>query len=260
MNPTPYIGVTGFTTSNQVMTVTLQANQPGRLIMCGVVLSKARIRGEQSDMPNRYPPVEDIPGIFNDQKGCLNIIHFRPEIPDAETLVNAMALGGPNCHGIQVNTTPDHPWPEPQEIIDFRKSAQPKRVVLQITRTAISQKMNDAQRVAQACTQYGDYFTDLLVDQSGGTGDPRGLEQTLQIAKAISDACPNLTVGIAGGLSHQNVAELVRKAAQTMGHQRFSIDAEGALRDDHDQLDTRKAVHYVKQAMHALPQAGRPTY
>ena len=260
MNLTPYIGVTGFTANHQVERVTMHANSTSRLIMCGVVLSKARIRGQQPKMPNRYPPVLDIPRIFSDQQGCLNIIHFRPEVADAETLSHAMALGGTNCHGVQVNTTPNDAWPDPEQITAFPKIAKPKRVILQITRTAIGQKMNDAQQVAQACTKYRGIFTDILIDQSGGTGDPRGLAQTLEIANAVSAACPDLMVGIAGGLSHQNVAEFVQKAAQIMGHQRFSIDAEGALRDGHDQLDTGKAVHYVKQAMHALPQVGRSAY
>ena len=252
MNVTPYIGVTGFTKHHQVVQVALQENQLDRLIMCGVVISKARIRGQKPKLPNRYPPILDIPDIFSDQEGCLNIIHFRPEVPDTATLSYAMELAGPHCHGIQVNTNPDDAWPDPQAIIEFRKDANPRRVIIQITRTAIRQMMNDAQQVAQACTQYRGAGTDLLVDQSGGAGNPHRLEQTLKIAKAISDACPDLTVGIAGGLSHQNVAVQVQKAVQIMGHQRFSIDAEGALRDEHDQLDTEKAVNYVEQAMDAL--------
>ena len=252
MNAPPYIGVTGYTDPDQVKQVTSNVQPSDHLIMCGVVLSNARIRGETSALPNRYPPSQDIPEIFSDQPGRLNIIHYRPIVPDADTLIDAMIVAGPNCHGIQVNTTPDQPWPDPREIAAFRDNANPQRVILQLTRTAISQKNDDAQTIAQVCTQYQHVFTDILIDQSAGNGNPHRMTITLNIAKAISDACPDITVGIAGGLNQHNVATQILTATTLFGHQRFNIDAEGALRDQHDHLDIQHAAAYLTQANNAF--------
>ena len=248
----PYIGITGFTNHRQVGRIALLADLTDRPIMCGVVLSKARIRGEPSDRPNRYPPLADIPGIFSDRAGCLNIIHFRPQLVAADALCCALQAGGPHCHGIQINTTVADPWPDPREIVNFRQAAHPRRIILQISGAAIRQQGNDVPAIAQACSRYRGVCTDLLIDQSGGTGNPDRMDETLAITRAVAETCPDLTVGIAGGLSHENVARQVRQAAQRIGHHRFSIDAEGGLRNPQDQLATERAVSYVEQAISAF--------
>ena len=73
----PYTGVTGFTHHSQVENV-LDLIQPAangdqRLIMCGVVLSNARIAGQEPRLPNRYPPVSVIPNVFLGAYGLLNL-------------------------------------------------------------------------------------------------------------------------------------------------------------------------------------------
>ena len=75
--------------------------------MCGALLSNALLSGQPSDAPNRCPPPDSIAGIFSDAPRCLNLVHYRPQpgADLADALTRATEVGGPNCHGVQINAT-----------------------------------------------------------------------------------------------------------------------------------------------------------
>ena len=252
----PYTGVTGFTHHSQVENV-LDLIQPAangdqRLIMCGVVLSNARIAGEEPRLPNRYPPVSVIPNVFLGAYGLLNLIHYRPHRADADTLLKAIETGGPDCHGIQINSPAAEPWPRPAELEKLAKQTPTSRIVLQVSTAAMDEVKREDDEIVRRCQAYDGVVTDVLVDRSAGSAASANIAKSIRTAVAIDQACPRITVGFAGGLSQQNVWQHARYAAYAMGHNRFNLDAEGRLRNRNDIMQLEKAAMYLDEAARAF--------
>ena len=250
---TPYIGITGFTTSAEVAAVLASLpDAPERLLMCGVLLSNALLSGEPSDAPNRCPPTDAIAGIFSDDLRCLNLVHYRPRPGSnlVDALSRATQVGGPNCHGVQINATRGAPWPDPDALVEYRERCNPQRIVLQAGRDAMASVDGDPTRLAQRCAEYAGIVTDVLVDASEGLGLPLDAARSARYLDALADAAPELGLVVAGGLHAGNIAELLSPLLPRWS--RVSIDAEGRLRDGDDVLDVGAAVAYVEAARRLL--------
>lgn len=249
----PYIGITGFTTRDELDEVVAALSEsPPRRLMCGVLLSNALLAGESSDAPNRCPSPNDIAGIFSNDPRCLNLIHYRPQ-PGAnlaDALARATEVGGPNCHGVQINATRGAPWPDPEALVGYRERSQPQRVVLQAGREAMTSVDGDPARLAQRCADYAGIVTDVLVDASEGLGLPLDADRSARYLDALADAAPELGLVVAGGLCADNIEELLSPLLPLWSH--VSIDAEGRLRDAEDVLDVGAAVAYLGVAVNLL--------
>ena len=252
---TPYIGITGFTTADEVNAVrAVWPENPTRLLMCGVLLSNALLDGQPSDAPERCPNPNAIAGIFADDPRCLNLIHYRPRAGAnlADALARASDVGGPNCHGIQINATRGAPWPEPSALAEYHRRSQPRRIVLQVGREAMASANGSPDALAQRCAAYaGGIVTDVLVDASEGLGRPLDAERTARYLDAIASATPGLGLVAAGGLHAGNVGELLSPLLVDWGDS-ISIDAEGRLRDSDDRLDVGAARAYLAAAVGVL--------
>lgn len=249
----PYVGITGFTSSQEVEAVLDWIPRSSeRLLMCGVLVSNALLAGENSDAPSRCPPPESIAGVFPSDPRCINLVHYRPrtgtDMADALTL--AMELGGPNCHGVQINATRGEPWPETQVVDRFRNRAQPRRVVLQVGGEAMASASGDPREIARRCAEYQGLVTDVLVDASEGMGVPLDPTRTSAYLDAISEAAPGLGLVVAGGLHADNLYSLLSPLLPQW--RSVSIDAEGRLRDSRDNLSTESAGRYLSTAMQLL--------
>ena len=250
---TAYIGITGFTAPEEVAAVLASLpDAPERLLMCGVLLSNALLAGESSDAPNRCPATDDIAGIFSDDPRCLNLVHYRPQ-PGAnlaDALVRASEVGGPNCHGVQINATRGAPWPEPSALVEYRRRSHSQRIVLQAGREAMASVNDDAAALARRCAEYAGIATDVLVDASEGLGRPLDAPVSAGYLAAIAEAAPELGLVVAGGLCAENISDLLSPLLPQWGH--VSIDAEGRLRDGDDVLAVGAARAYVEGAMGLL--------
>ncbi len=249
----PYIGITGFTVADEVASVLAALpDEPGRLLMCGVLLSNALLSGESSDAPNRCPRPDAIAGIFSDDPRCLNLVHYRPQ-PGAnlaDALARAGEIGGPNCHGVQINATHGAPWPDPASLAEYRRRRQPQRIVLQAGREAMASVNGAPEALAQCCAEYAGIATDILVDASEGLGRPLDAGVSERYLTAIADAAPDLGLVVAGGLCADNIAELLSPLLPEWAI--VSIDAEGRLRDADDALNAAAAVAYLRAAAKLL--------
>ncbi len=254
-NPTttPYIGITGFTTPDEVAAVlSTLPDSPSRLLMCGALLSNALLSGDASDAPNRCPHPDAIAGIFSDDPRCVNLVHYRPQ-PGAnlaDALTHASEVGGPNCHGVQINATRGVPWPDPADLIEYRNRAQPRRIVLQVGREAMASVDGDPARLAQRCVPYAGIVTDALVDASEGLGRPLDATLSARYLEAVAEATPDLGLVVAGGLCADNINELLSPLLPRWAN--ASIDAEGRLRDADDVLDVGEAAAYLAAAFEML--------
>ena len=255
--PTPYIGITGFMTAAEVSAViagALPAASGTRLLMCGVLLSNALLSGQPSDAPataaRRRTPS---PASFAADPRCLNLVHYRPRA--GANLVGALArvsdIGGPNCHGVQINATRGAPWPEPAALAEYRERRRPRRIVLQVGREAMAAAEHNPAEIARRCAAYAGIITDVLVDASEGLGQPLDAERTARYLDAIASAAPAFGLVAAGGLHAGNLAALLAPLLPDWGSI-ISIDAEGRLRDGDDRLDIGAAEMYLDAAMQTL--------
>jgi hypothetical protein len=254
---TPYIGITGFTSPEEVADV-VRSLPPSleRLLMCGVLLSNALLDGGTSDAPGRCPSPGSISGIFSNDSRCLNLVHYRPraEANLTDVLARAMAIGGPNCHGVQINATRGAPWPDPLALQEFRDRCQPRRIVLQVGGEAMKAADSRPDEIARRCAPYEGIVTDVLVDASEGMGVPLDAQRTIHYLTPIAEAAPSIGLVVAGGLCADNLDALLSPLLPEWAE--VSIDAEGRLRDSDDRLDVGAASAYLIEALRLLDPVG----
>ena len=220
--------------------------------MCGALLSNALLAGDASDAPNRCPTPNAIAGIFSNDPRCLNLVHYRPQ-PGAnltDALARATEIGGPNCHGVQINATRGAPWPAPEALEAYRERCRPSRIVFQAGREAMESVNHKPDELARRCAAYSSLVTDVLVDASEGLGIPLDAARSVAYLEAIRAAAPELGLVVAGGLHSGNIAELLSPLFPDWSA--VSIDAEGRLRDADDHLYVGAAVAYLQAAFGLL--------
>lgn len=246
MRPQPYIGVTGFMTHEEVLSI-LSSMPAGRLLMVGVLASTKTMRGVQNSWPNRFPLTSEIRQIFVPDPRALNLIHFATDDPATlETqLEQAIYLGGPAFNGFQLNMV----WPDPNKLRDVL-SKRNLRVVLQIGSTAFRKVDEDAESLATKLDDYIDIATYILFDLSGGLGREIDAARALPVLRAVRARHPNLGLGVAGGLSAETI-HLIEPIIREFPD--VSIDAEGKIRDEKDaRLNMQKTARYIGKAARAF--------
>ena len=251
----PYIGVTGITAPQHaahLLKAIDRSSIPHR-IMCGVVLSNSLMQCRPTSHPNRYPAPASIPTLFASHPRLINLIHYRPAADGdiAQQLDTALALGGPNCHGLQVNTPTSMPWTPPQAIADFHLNHPNSTIVIQIGSPAFEHVKHRHNLIAEICRQYLPHAHRFIIDLSGGKALPINIRTSVAAAIAIKDAVPDASITFAGGISHHNVSAIISGINHDYQHD-YSIDAEGALRTNDDQLDTNAATQYLSNAAAAF--------
>lgn len=237
---TPYIGVTGFMSREEVKTA-LAAAPHGchRRLMVGVLASEKTLRYETNKYPRRYPSCLDIHKIFVDDSRALNLVHYatRSIGPTDELyrqMYRAMEFGGPDCHGIQLNvSTP----PREDDILRFRGS-YPDAVVVCQWRWG----WGWGEQLPWMSTP--ENFSGVLIDASGGRGVLFD-EQQVRSDLARVTPCWDVGIGIAGGLCAESL-ELVRPLLAEWPE--LSIDAEGKLRTPADDLNIEAMKAYLRAA------------
>lgn len=250
MRPSSYVGISGLMSRGEVDTALAAYPDCGRQLMVGVLASEKTLAGQPNKWPRRYPKREDIAGIFIDDPRCLNLVHVAVDRADMKEpwLDRALFFGGARCHGVQLNA------PAPSDRIEehgqmraigsFLRIYPVARLVVQL------RPVSGADAVARATMLHDAGATDVLIDASGGRGLNLNLASVALAVQQIRRACPNIGIGIAGGLCAETVpavAHIIRDGV--------SCDAEGRLRDDADgggDLDMEKTRAYLAAAGEAV--------
>jgi hypothetical protein len=237
----PYTGVTGFMQPAEVELILRTPLFTGaRQLMIGVLASSKTLAGQRNRHPRRYPVMADIARIFPADPRVLNLIHYFTEQTDtlAEQLDQLTAIGGPNLHGFQLNVR----WPSARQI-DRHIAKYPRhRIVLQLGPTVLNDSAPKTLAAQLEVVRYP--VTDLLVDPSGGVGRPFDPAVAREYLLALQrPGGPNM--GLAGGLGPETIGVLAPLTAEFPG---ISIDAEGRLRDEHDDLDCARLLAYLTAA------------
>lgn len=238
-----YVGVTGFMSRAEVDAV-LSVAGTRKLLMCGVLVSTKSLRGERNKWHRRYPTPETIANIFSDDKRCLNLIHAAiGEDSDVNAIERLVRLGGPNLHGFQFNGR----WPAAGSLRRLKVDC----IVLQCrpNMEIKSEKgmMSDAMSLALRASVMP--ATDVLIDTSGGKGQPLDLKRARIYVDTMRKVAPSLGVGVAGGFSAEELSKNPAIGALVREF-KLHVDAEGRLRDGDEGgvLNVDRAKAWVQAA------------
>lgn len=244
----PYIGITGFTTADEINAVLdVLPHGTNRQVMVGVLVSSKTLRGIPNKWPHRYPKPEKLSQIFTERREVLNLFHFNTKEPEhlLEDMLLAQSMAGPNCHGFQLNIA----WPDREVLKQYRDrkpehASQRGVVVLQVGGKALDECGRDATKIAKRVHEY-EYLADyVLIDPSGGIGQEFDVDFARRCFIELESQTTYMGYGIAGGLHAGNLDRL----KPLLDDFSFSIDAEGKLRNAEDDLDVKTARAYLTGA------------
>lgn len=245
-----YVGVSGVMSRAEVEAALAAFHRCGRQLMVGVLASEKTVAGLANRYPRRYPKREDIAAIFSDDPHCLNLVHVAVDDTDGVpmALEACMAVGGPHCHGLQLNLR----WPT-SRVVEISLQHALRRFIRDQPSARLVMQLRSADidvRLARATAAHEAGATDVLLDASGGRGQDIDVPSTALAVQQIRRACPDLGIGIAGGLCAETVPLVANAIASDI-----SIDAEGKLRDGADgggNLSLDKVSAYLSAVGEAL--------
>lgn len=246
-----YIGVTGFTKREEVeKALDVFPHSSLLKLMVGVLVSWKSLRGIplEPKRQKRYPDPRLIKDLFFDDERVINLVHYsiskRKEESLVEDMISLRILAGNNLHGFQLNI----PWPKIQILKQYRERETTDIIVLQISQKAIEIAGDSIQGVIDRLSPYTEFIDAVLLDPSGGRGQPLDTEQARRLIRAIKDEKWSvfLKVGVAGGLGPDTL-HLVEPLISEFPD--LNIDAEGCLRDSKFNLDIEKMKTYLKKAL-----------
>lgn len=283
---TPYIGLAGFTTPEEVRSVAADARtlsgfgtplHGGRRLAIGVLVDWESLNGDPSKrFPERYPPVERIRGIFEAAatpyahrapwqpptegtdfdlaSRCLRLIHYASKEPNLLAQLDRLCeIAGPHLDGIQL----DMIWPPEEDVRSWAEDHPTKRLILQVNRGMFSNlARKPALLVKEIGAKYAPWITDILFDMSGGTGAPLDLTEVGSVLEALysafgGSAAGGTGIGVAGGIDWRTVVDLKPLFERWPD---LSIDAEGRLRHPKtDALDCDLARELPSRAFGVMP-------
>lgn len=235
---TPYIGITDFTSFDQVkkMLRVFKKHKPGispYVLQVGVMMSYKTLNGIESKWSKAFPPKEDIARIFDSIEtfNCLHYADYEHSKGFWLDLSSAISYGGAGIHAVQLDMT----WPDPGEVASaVHASRKHIEVILQIGQQAFDETGYDSAELVRRLEDYEEVIHRVLLDKSMGRG--RGMDAVglIPYAWAIQERFPSLGIGAAGGLGPHSLS-LVEPLLEEFPH--LSIDAQGKLRESGSALD-----------------------
>lgn len=242
-----YLGVTGFMTPQEVRAGLRCMENLGtiRKLMVGVLVSSKTLAGQTNKYPRRYPKIERVGEIFQDHPLALNLVHYNTDEPDTlyKQLQCLVEFSGIHLHGFQLNIA----WPKKDEVERFQVATNWKfRIVLQIGNQALNEAGNNPRLVADRVASYWPAIDDILIDTSGGKGQPFIPEYVREYLTEIKARNPEVNLGVAGGLGPDRLVPLHSLLEEFPD---INIDAQGQLRTNKDDdLDIECMCSYLEKS------------
>ncbi|MDQ5930966.1 MAG: hypothetical protein QG674_132 [Patescibacteria group bacterium] len=246
MKKKSYVGVTGFMSPKEVIDTLkdIDFKKAHRLLMVGVLASSKTIQGISNKWPNRYPPLGEIKNIFQENENCLNLVHYNTKQPEGllAQLVQITDEVGPVLHGFQLNIA----WPDPKTLEKYHNLCPGKTIVLQIGGHAFEQVGNNPSKLSIKLNEYQEVIDYVLLDPSGGLGQPFDPDKAKQYLEKLTRYEYQFGLGVAGGLSPSTLHLL---EPLLKDYPNISIDAEGRLRTQEDNLDVEITRDYIRKSL-----------
>ncbi|TSC89276.1 MAG: hypothetical protein G01um10143_657 [Parcubacteria group bacterium Gr01-1014_3] len=274
----PYIGIVGITsmfdaiwTAKMVQRVLCKTGYPLHAPQIGVQVTERSLRGEKNQN-RRLPAIEEIWGIFDHaisyHKEIFTVIHFSAKnFAELKSSVDEIfeKMGGHDpqiVKGLQLNKVLTKITPD--QMARIREKYPQLKIIIQMHKEFLTDfPINVMMHSVAKMEPYADHF---LIDASGGTGTPLNPQLATFVAKNMLDFCSASKLGFAGGLNGKTVAKSLTEIKRRMGNKldgvRFSIDAEGGLRDKlgegygNDKYNRKKAEAYFMNAVKTFQKLG----
>ena len=245
----PYIGITGLKTTDDIKKITgiFDKNcldSSGFEGMMGFLCDTRNIEDTKRE-GKRSPSLENLARLIEAVPSrYMGMVHYHTKNHDdlyAESIKLREYV--PGFQNIQYNVD----WPSIRQLEKIRHEIC-ENIVLQLPARAIEHL--DNKQVARITQAYDGLASYVLIDMSGGKGIEMDEEKTADLVHELSKKLMHTTIGVAGGLSAENVASKVGIIKKGAGIERFCIDAEGRLRtDDILSIDMNKAENYILSAI-----------
>lgn len=262
----PYIGVTGATKKKEVdhllETIAFAgiSKETNHIPMIGFLVSQKTLfdQGWSVFSSNlRYPLALSLPNLLRRSVDfAFNTVHYNTQ--DKTTLKEQIEVllkglrGEGLCHGIQFNIA----WPEVDQLKAIKDKNPDLALIFQLSNKAMKGKSQE--ELLFLLSIYKNIVSYVLVDPSGGRGVSFAEKEIAPIVSSFQKEFPEITIGVAGGFTGENVEERIKSLTQKLGNNNFSIDAEGGLRDKitknyGDDIYSREKVEgYIKNAAKTL--------
>ncbi len=281
-NPSPYIGITGFKTKEEIIKTAnafkenyekCRAYKSPHEPMFGFLCSNKRLEdklseGTQSPAFIQLKELIDYAVDADSLKKCIPMIHYHTEnagktsgfsapieqsSPGKEKLADEIKEVFERiydkCKAVQLNMT----WPAIEQVEKIKKEFPDMQIVFQLNKYALKDAGIEA--VVKRTKEYEKFVDYVLIDPSGGLGAEFDLEKSTELMTAIENEMKNKTIGIAGGLDGENVKEKVVTITKKIKHSYFCIDAQGRLRTENkNEISIEKTYKYVAEALRAFSQ------
>jgi len=239
MKTLPYIGITDFTSFEQVtkMLEVFRKHKPSgsqRMLHIGVMMSFKTLNDIETKWSKAFPPKETVADIFRpndaDVYYCLHYADYYYETKFTD-LTRGLEYAGPFVHAIQLDMT----WPDPEVITNgIHTQCKQIEVILQVGKRAIKEAKDDPAEVVRRLKDYEGVIHRVLLDKSVGRGLGMDAVGLIPFARAIKERFPNLGLVAAGGLGPDSIS-LVEPLVKEFPD--LSIDAQGKLRPSGNSLD-----------------------
>lgn len=259
MKPKPYVGITGFKFLDEVRDLVWDCFLNGYLtrsryqVMFGFVTSSKRLQ-DKTSAGTSSPALENVDGLLAvSSRGILPMMHYFTE--NRENLANEVIelfshrnmYTNNYCRALQINNTS---WPLASEIERISETFPEMQIVLQLPRQI--QLAESSFQITKRAKDYADLADYCLLDPSGGEGKDFSVEYSADLMSALDVAMPHTMMGVAGGLSPENVYEKVSAVAD-LYKKPFCIDVQGKVRTENGKaIDILKARQYLFEATSAL--------
>lgn len=238
----PYIGVTDFTTHEQVLEVR-QYIPEGRRLHVGAMISYKTLHGipTSKGWEKIWLKDRELKMLFARHPKVFNVIHYA-DYDDKTTLVDltmVLQAAGSDVEAIQL----DMKWPVPSLLSDLKAIAPHIKIIQQIGHTAILESGTTWDRDLAAYEGIADY---VLMDCGMGKGIPFSVSHMLELVRVASLYFDEDQIAVAGGLgpdTYMNLQPIIQK------YPKISCDAQGRLRASGsavDPLDMDRVIAYVK--------------
>jgi len=259
-----YVSVTGvkdFEEVKGIMQEFAKANffkeASGYFPAVGFLVSEKTLYGKRT-RNLRFPEFKELPALVEvANRTTVPVIHYNSrnldslakQVRDAMQEVYARGI----CRHIQLNTD----WPPVSEIEKIKKDFEDLTITLQVGFKAMDGLSID--EIAIKVASYREFLDYVLIDPSKGRGVDLDIDHSTLLYKEIKSLRSDYSIVFAGGLSGDNVEEVLRKVIEKIDTKDFSIDAEGKLRDKinddffgNDILNIDKVRKYLKAAANIL--------
>ena len=258
MKATPYVGITGFKTKEEILSVAPMFPKHGfdsessHIPMLGFLVSYKRLADKT--MPGKRSPVANDLGMLLSYVPArvLPMMHYytinKPEL--AEEVKNLYSIsnmyGSGLCCSLQINMD----WPPIEQVKKILQEFPDMIIVLQLP-PKTTQGLS-LEQIAKRAKEYDSLVKYTLIDPSRGEGIGFDVKYSTELMLALNEVMPTTRIGIAGGLAADNVKEKILLILKDYNED-FCIDAQGRLRTENGKaLDYEKARAYIKASAKAL--------